>query len=73
MDPMEIQMELLEARAVGDQVLASYRVSGAGKSSGIQTEMAVFDLLTFRDGLISRRQTFYSEDEALEAADLQAR
>jgi limonene-1,2-epoxide hydrolase len=39
MDPMEIEMELLDARALGDQVLASYRVRGAGKSSGIPTEM----------------------------------
>ena len=68
MEPMEIQMELLDARALGDQVLASYRVYGAGKSSGIPTEMGVFDLLSFRDGLIVRRQTFYSEAEALEAA-----
>jgi ketosteroid isomerase-like protein len=69
MEPMDIEMELLDARALGQQVLASYRVHGAGKSSGIPTEMAVFDLLTFSDGLISRRQTFYSEAEALEAAE----
>ena len=69
MEPMEIKMDLLEARSLGDQVLASYQVYGAGKSSGIPTEMHVFDLLSFRDGLILRRQTFYTEAEAVEAAE----
>jgi len=63
-------MDLLDVRAVGAQVLASYRALGAGKSSGVPTEMPIFDLLTFRDGLIARRETFYTEAEALEAAGL---
>jgi ketosteroid isomerase-like protein len=68
MEPIEMKMDLLDVRAVGAQVLASYRAHGAGKSSGVPTEMPIFDLLTFRDGLIARRQTFYTEAEALEAA-----
>jgi ketosteroid isomerase-like protein len=71
MEPMEIEMDLLDARALGQhQVLGSYRLHGAGRSSGTPTEMQVFDLLSFRDGLIARRQTFYSEAEALKAAGL---
>jgi hypothetical protein len=68
---MEIKMDLLDNRAIGDdQVLASCRASGTGKSSGIPTEMRIFDLLTLRDGLVYRRQTFYTEAEALQAAGL---
>src|SRR5215210_7389000 len=70
MEPIEMKMDLLDVRAVGAQVLASYRAHGAGRSSGVPTAMRIFDLLTFRDGLIARRQTFYTEAEALEAAGL---
>src|SRR5262249_52378161 len=61
-----IHMSLVDARALDDNtVLASYVLRGAGRSSGAETEMKVFDVMSFRDGLIVRRQTFYSEDEAL--------
>jgi hypothetical protein len=30
--------------------------------------MAIFDLISIRDGLIYRRRTFYTEEEALQAA-----
>ncbi len=70
MEPMEMKMDLLDVRAVGAQVLASYRAHGAGRSSGVPTEMPIFDLITFRDGLVARRQTFHTEAEALEAVGL---
>lgn len=67
--PMEITMELLDARAIDDErVLAEYRVRGRGRESGVPTEMRIFDVLWVRAGLIYRRRTFYSEQEATTAA-----
>jgi ketosteroid isomerase-like protein len=66
LEDVDIRMSLVDARALdAETVLASYALRGAGRSSGVETEMKVFDVLSFRDGLIVRRQTFYSEDEAL--------
>jgi ketosteroid isomerase-like protein len=68
-EPMEIEMDLIEARSVGrDRVFASYRLHGAGRASGIPTEMTVYEIDTFKEGQLLRRQVFYSEDEALDAA-----
>src|ERR1700693_5527412 len=70
-EPMQIEMKLIEAREVDEErVFAAYRVRGQGRGSGVPTEMKVFDLLSIRDGMIYRRQTFYTEEEALEAGEL---
>jgi ketosteroid isomerase-like protein len=67
--PMEITMELIDARALdGKRVLAHYRAQGRGRGSAVPTEMKIFDVLWLRGGQIYRRRTFYSEGEALEAS-----
>jgi hypothetical protein len=71
-EPMEMDVELLAARALSPAcVLAEYRASGRGRGSDIPAEMKIFDLLWLRGGLIYRRRTFYTEQEALEAAGMQ--
>jgi hypothetical protein len=50
-------------------VLACYRLQGRGRGSPVPTEMKVLDVLWVRSGLVYRRRTFYSEQEALEATD----
>jgi ketosteroid isomerase-like protein len=70
LEAVAIRMALVDARALDDEtVLASYVLRGAGRSSGVETEMKVFDVMSFRNGMIVRRQTFYSEEEAVAAAD----
>jgi ketosteroid isomerase-like protein len=74
LQPMDIDMELIDARAIDqDVVLAQYRVSGRGRGSKVPTEMTIFDLLWLRNGMIYRRRTFYSEREALETLGAPAR
>jgi hypothetical protein len=71
LEPMQIQIDLIAARSVDEEmVLAEYRVRGRGRGSGIGTEMPIFDLYWVRNGLVCRRRTFRSEEEALEAAGL---
>lgn len=71
LEPMQIEMDLIDARSLDDEVvLARYIAHGRGRSSDVSTEMKIFDLLWVRNGLIHRRRTFYSEEEALEAVGL---
>jgi ketosteroid isomerase-like protein len=55
---------------VGDAVIASTRISGAGQSSGVEVQMHVQLVVTFREGTVARRQVFQRREEALEAVGL---
>jgi ketosteroid isomerase-like protein len=44
------------------------RLIGRGRGSGIEVDMHVYEVVTTRDGLISKREVFYSLDEALAAS-----
>ena len=69
LQPMEMTTDLLDARAIAhDRVLAKLRAHGRGRGSEVPAEMTIFDVYWLRDGQIFRRRTFYSEQEALEAA-----
>ncbi len=66
----DFSAELREMRDFDDHVLASLRWWGRGPSSGIQMEVDICALATFRNGKIVRWQFFESEQQALEAAGL---
>jgi ketosteroid isomerase-like protein len=59
--------EFIEA---GDSVIAVITFRGSGKLSGVEVNMEVFQLWTFRDGTVVRGQGFSDREEALEAAGL---
>jgi ketosteroid isomerase-like protein len=70
-EPMEIEMKLVDARALDEEtVLAEFRLRGRGRESGVPADMKIFDLYSIRNRMVYRRRTFYSQDEALEAAGL---
>jgi len=66
----DFSVELREMRDFDDHVLASLRWWGRGPSSGIQMEVDICALYTFREGKIVRWQFFASGQQALEAAGL---
>ena len=66
----DFSIELREMRDFDDHVLASLRWWGRGPSSGMQMEVDICALYTFRDGKIVGLQLFPSEQQALEAAGL---
>jgi ketosteroid isomerase-like protein len=73
-EPMQVEMRLIEARADDRQrVLAVFRLHGQGRGSGVPTDMDVVDVYSLRNGMIFRRQTFYTEEEALKAVALDER
>jgi hypothetical protein len=54
---------------VGDKVVVANRVVGTGRSSGVETQMVLFAVVSFRDGKILRYAGgFRTRAEALEAA-----
>jgi ketosteroid isomerase-like protein len=54
----------------GDAVIASTRIWGAGQSSGVEVQMHVQLVVTFREGKVARRQVFQTRQQALEAVGL---
>jgi ketosteroid isomerase-like protein len=53
-----------------DRVFAKTIITVQGKGSGVPTGLDFWSLLSFADGKITRRQVFWSMEEALEAAGL---
>ena len=63
-------IEVHELIETGDQVLASLKLRGRGKQSGVETSWDIWQIWTVRDGKVVRGQGFTSREEALEAAGL---
>ena len=53
---------------VGDRVLATVRLRGRGRGSGIEIDARFYDVYTLRDGKIVRMDQFTERSEALKAA-----
>ena len=62
--------EVEEAREVGDCVVAKVRGAGRGVGSGIELEMTSWQVVKFRAGKALWMQSYPTETEALEAAEL---
>jgi ketosteroid isomerase-like protein len=56
----------------GDQVFVTVRYSARGRGSRIKYAERLFDVYTFSDGLIVRKQEFRERSEALQAAGIGA-
>jgi len=55
---------------VGDRVVATVRLRGRGRVSGIEVDARFYDVFTLRDRKIVRMDQFTEPSEALEAAGL---
>ena len=70
-DPGQELLDVVELE--GDRVFLHTRVFGKGRGSGTPTEMHVYDIWTFKDGLLFHRQPYYERELAEKAAGLKAR
>jgi ketosteroid isomerase-like protein len=52
---------------IGDSVVATVRLRGRGRGSGIEIDARFYDVYTLRDGKIVRMDQFTERSEALEA------
>src|SRR5512133_1883628 len=67
----EAHLEIEETTALSDdRVLIGYTQIGRGRGSGLPGELRGWAILWVAKGLITRRQVFWTRDEALEAAGL---
>jgi ketosteroid isomerase-like protein len=57
-----------ELADMGDHVIATVRLRGRGRGSGVEVDALFYDLYTLRDGKIVRMDQFTERSEALEAA-----
>ena len=69
-DFRNIPEELFES---DDRVVAFVRVEGVGRESGAAVEARIAHLYDFRDGRVSRVESFQDRDAALRAAGIDSR
>jgi ketosteroid isomerase-like protein len=65
-----IAVEPLEFIDAGDHVVVLTRLFGRGVGSGVNVDLATYNVLTFRDGKVARRRLYTDRADALEAAGL---
>jgi ketosteroid isomerase-like protein len=66
----DIRWDPEEILDLGDKVLVRTQQRGHGSGSGVPASRPVFQLFTFRRGLIVRQEDFLDRSKALEAAGL---
>jgi ketosteroid isomerase-like protein len=66
----DIRWDPEEILDFGDKVLVRTQQSGHGSGSGVAVSRPVFQLFTFRRGLVFRQEDFLDRSKALEAAGL---
>ena len=66
----DVEVELTEARDLGETVLALAVIRTRGRSSGAASERSIGYVFDFQDGLVRRGHSFLSSAEALEAVGL---
>ena len=69
-DIEQLTFSASEVRAVGDKVFIAVMARGRGRQSKAGFEQPLWYVNTFRDGLITRVDTYPDRTEALEAAAL---
>ena len=66
----DIRWDPEEMLDLGDKVLVTTQQRGHGSGSGVAVSEPVFQLFTFRRGLVVRQEDFLDRSQALEAAVL---
>ncbi len=66
----DIQGRVDEVRDLGDRVIAFGEIRGRGRGSGLEARIPLAWVADFRQGKVSRVQSYGNETEALEAAGL---
>jgi ketosteroid isomerase-like protein len=71
-EPWEhVEVELEDQLDAGNErYVFTVHVQGRGKASGIEVDMRIFDVWSFRDGKLVHRTSHMDKAEALEAAGL---
>jgi ketosteroid isomerase-like protein len=66
----DVRLDPKEVLDVGDPVLVTVQMSGHGTGSGVSVNQQLFQVMTFRRGVIVRQDDYQDRAQALEAAGL---
>jgi uncharacterized protein len=64
----EVTTEVEEMIDTGENVIVHHRMRGRGRDSGVEVDLAIFQVVTVRDGKLTRMHDYLAREEALEAA-----
>jgi ketosteroid isomerase-like protein len=66
----DVRLDPKEIFDLGDRVLVTIQMSGHGTGSGVSVNQQLFQVMTFRRGVIVRQDDYQDRAQALEAAGL---
>ena len=69
-DSLHMAIEDLTEASDGGAVAVGGSISARGRASGAEADIRVWQVLRLRDGKITRRQLYWTRDEAFEALGL---
>ena len=64
----DVTTEIKEMIDAGENVIVHHRMRGRGRDSGVEVDLAIFQVVAVRDGQLVRMHDFGTRDDALEAA-----
>ena len=64
----DVTTEIEEMIDTGENVIVHHRMRGRGRDSGVEVDLAIFQVVAVRDGQLVRMHDFGTRDDALEAA-----
>jgi hypothetical protein len=64
----DVTTEVEEMIDAGDNVVVHHRMRGRGRDSGVDVDLAIFQVVAVRDGQLIRMHDFAEREEALAAA-----
>jgi hypothetical protein len=64
----DVTTEVEEMIDAGDNVIVHHRMRGRGRDSGVDVDLAIFQVVAVRDGQLIRMHDFTEREEALAAA-----
>jgi uncharacterized protein len=64
----EMTTRVEEMIDVGENVIVGHRMRGRGKDSGVEVDLGIFQVVSVRDGQLTRMHDYATREEALEAA-----
>jgi ketosteroid isomerase-like protein len=67
---IDVQVELVDMRDLGERLVSTGRLRGRGRASGAETASPVGWIVEFKDGRVIRMRDYLDPKEALEAAGL---
>jgi uncharacterized protein len=64
----DVTTRVVEMIDAGENVIVHHRMRGRGRDSGVEVDLAIYQVVAVRDGQLVRMHDYTSREEALEAA-----